>query len=134
MSKATVSQSASISTGIQVISFRAECQGDVDRVLAEVKAQGPDLFSDTIIEPMFLVVDGQKGRIPDVKVQMNLHHPMTIDSFFDIMIVMDDTHVMAQSLRALPLEKNSLKRREDVLPPADWTDNTEDPKYAGVRH
>lgn len=92
-----------------VVSFRAECTEDVDRLL-----EGIGLVAVTIKSS---AID------PGVEVEIDLGNHLSIRDLYDAMLRVPDGHVMSDTLRALPLSENSLERRDADLPPWDWAEN-----------
>ena len=92
-----------------IVSFRAECLSDVSELISKLSHANIQ-YSYTI---------NNLGEYGDVKVELMLKS-ITINELFDYMQKVEDGHVMYQSLRALPLEKNSLERRNNCNPPEDW--------------
>lgn len=80
---------------MNVFSFRAECQLDVDR-LRELLPRGSELK----VVPYDLA--------PDVKVEMTTG--MSMGEVSQLMAALPDGHVMLETLREGPLSENSLER------------------------
>lgn len=81
---------------MSVLSFRAECRVDVDRLRA-VLPQGCDLN----VVPF----DGE----PDVMVEMQTD--LSLDDARVLMARVPDGHVMVETLREAPMQMNSFKRQ-----------------------
>lgn len=85
-----------------VMSFRAELEGDVDRVLKLAEKKGIDV-RDVAIAPL----DGDKVLL-DREVQLLASVPA--HEFVKVVNKVVDAHVIADSLRPIPLKENSLHR------------------------
>ncbi|MGO4801149.1 hypothetical protein ACEN2T_17865 [Pseudomonas sp. W22_MBD1_FP4] len=82
-----------------VFSFRAECRLDVDKFTLAVDQSG--IASKVLIHP-------DAEGFPDVKVEAEFD--TTLEQLRAILRNQSDSHVMIQTLRALPLVSNSLER------------------------
>lgn len=84
---------------IKVYSFRAECQADAEKLR--------DRCTEVYIKMDMTIMPHGEG-FPDVKVEMQTDASM--NQLHDILRTMDDSHVMLQTLRQVPLAENSLER------------------------
>jgi hypothetical protein len=79
-----------------LFSFRAECQTDVDRFYEAVKSIG-------------VTIQVSPAKIaPDVLV--SLMTDASLEEVRSILAAVPDGHVMAETIREVPLEENSLER------------------------
>lgn len=90
---------------MRVFSFRAECQDDVDRVLGAMRKDNIYYLLD-ILRPVIL----ENGSdVPDVDVQLRAKaDKLTLISIAESQ---EDCHVIAETIREVPLSENSLERR-----------------------
>lgn len=84
-------------------SFRAECKADAALFLQTVKEAG--YFFD------FSGVPDESG-LPDFEVEM--HTNATLEQLRDVMRSIEDSQVMIQTLRQVPLAVNSLERDYEI--------------------
>lgn len=98
-----------------VVSFRAECHADVTELARALKRRFKGAWE--------IAGEHQEAPFPDVEVEMTIRAPLTIRVLHAEMERMVDGHVMAETLRALPLAQNSLERRYSDLAPGDWAEN-----------
>lgn len=92
---------------VGVVSFRAECEHDLE-VLNGVLTQMPP--------GSFHITNADEER-SDCGVEMDISGKLTIKTLHAAMRQVPDGHVMAETLRALPLKENTLKRRNAGAPP-----------------
>ena len=85
----------------EIVSFRAECDHDVDLLLDALRAN---------FKGAFTVRDRAVILIPDVKVELGMKSPLSIEAIKRTMRSIPDSYVMLQTLRATPLAENSLER------------------------
>lgn len=83
---------------MNVFSFRAECIDDVEKFLKEAEAVG-------ITSPLKVVPD---KTFPDCEVEIQSNQ--SLEYLREAMRRVTDGHVMVQTLRQVPLDKNDLKR------------------------
>lgn len=81
-----------------IFSYRAECQSDVDAFIGVAKSG--------MVEMQILAFADK--AYPDVDIEITTE--ASKDALMDLMRRIDDAHIMRQTLRALPLKKNSLER------------------------
>lgn len=93
------------------VSFRAECAADVVELLASLPQGAYEVRKQKVDEPY-----------PDDEVELLIKGQLTITKLHELMNAQVDGHVMADTLRALPLAENSLERRYGELP-FDWASN-----------
>jgi len=89
-----------------IYSFRAECQADVDRLQVQL---------DNVTTQYKLDVFPHGEGFPDVKVELTAD--LEQHEIESMMAGIVDSHVMYQSLRPIPLARNSLDRDYS----RDWT-------------
>lgn len=96
-----------------VMSFRAECGVDVRNLF--------DLLSKE--RPGCLTFNWHRddGEFPDVEIEIETRNGLTIGDVHGAMRRVVDGHVMAETLRALPLAENDMTRRYSERPPSDWS-------------
>ncbi|WP_425953037.1 hypothetical protein [Ralstonia pseudosolanacearum] len=110
-----------------VVSFRSEGQVDIDALMVELNKS--DLLvsvsknSKIVGNNELRVKSGETFPIPDCQVEWTIRSPLTIRRLFDAMNAVVDGHVMAETLRALPLSQNSLERRFEDAAPENWATN-----------
>jgi len=91
-------------TAFRVVSFRAECQIDVAKLR--------EALPRTIRIP-FELSARQPGNLV-LGVELRTNQPMNLDQVRAAMRAVEDSHVMIQTLRPVPIELNSLERDWDV--------------------
>lgn len=84
---------------LNTFSFRAECHEDVMKVLWAMKCHGFGFLG---------TIDQITAGLPDFAVEAKVE--ATLDQLLEIMRKIEDSHVMLQTLRQLPLGLNSLER------------------------
>ncbi|HBO5514620.1 TPA: hypothetical protein L4559_003515 [Pseudomonas aeruginosa] len=105
---------------LNTFSFRAEGENDVVQFLAATEACGFTVQSS---------VQPDADGLPDVDVEIQTS--ATLEQLRDVLRKQEDSHVMLQTLRQLPLELNSLERDYDPAEPR-WI-STSDFEAAMVR-
>ena len=85
-----------------VISFRAECAGDVE-ILKEKLSDNNIIYQETGIR--------KEDGFPDVEVQFTFLYQVSLETIFNLMREAPDSYVMLETLRPLTLSENSCKRR-----------------------
>lgn len=109
---------------VGTVSFRAECKHDVEQLFESLRRQFTGAWevvqaSRRAGEPLD-ELERMLARIePDV--ELVIRAPLTIARLYDAMAAVEHGRVMSDTLRALPLEKNSLVRRYSDAKPDDWT-------------
>lgn len=108
-----------------IVSFRAECSQDVEGLLERAAMVYPMQVSEVRVEDCQL-----KGNIPipDKDVEMIVSGDLTIARLHAVMLAVPDGHVMAETLRAVPLSENSLERRYFDSVPEQWGADPAPPK------
>ena len=86
---------------MNVYSFRAECQYDVDCLAIQ-------LMLEQVSAPMTIYNYGIHPPIPDVMVEMYCEE--SLEYLQDVLRRIQDSHVMLQTLRPIPLRDNKLER------------------------
>lgn len=113
-----------------IFSFRAECAPDVYQVHEAL--QGAGTLSKLTLCSVEIDTNrtGKPAMVPDVKVELEANLPL--ETLRNIMWNVPDGHVMAQTLRQVPLEQNikdyGLKRDMDLSEP----ESPEESKGRGV--
>lgn len=92
-------------TFVGTVSFRAECANDVEALFSLLKDEFTGAWDQCLNQPADLE--------PDVEVELLIRMPLTISELYRVMKKIDDGYVMVETLRALPLAKNSLIRRDE---------------------
>ncbi len=87
----------------RTLSFRAECEHDVRLLFEAILAEGFMLKRSIDRSQMF----------PDVRVEITTS--ANLEEIMAIMRTIPDSHVMMQTLRAVPLNENSLEREFPVF-------------------
>lgn len=91
----------------QIHSFRAECAYDVTCLRELLLSR--KIEADVSEYPCPLVDDlGREIDVGELMVEIKCN--ITVDQLRDLMYELTDSHIMAQSLRAVPLDKNPLTR------------------------
>ncbi|ELG7182132.1 TPA: hypothetical protein ACP3ZG_001625 [Pseudomonas aeruginosa] len=93
------------SARLNTFSFRAEGENDVVQFLAAAEAHGLTVQGNGTVRPD---ADG----LPDVDVEIQTS--ATLEQLQDVLRNLEDSHVMLQTLRQLPLDINSLERDYDL--------------------
>jgi hypothetical protein len=93
-----------------IYSFRAECRHDVDEFSKTL--QGVDPSASFEVKPLLL--DSPKGPADVGEVQVEFTTQLSLEMLRVIMRRQIDTHVMIQSMRALPLGQNDLDRDHSI--------------------
>jgi uncharacterized protein YajQ (UPF0234 family) len=86
---------------MKTFSFRAECPPDIEEFRKTVKA-------------LKLAIEIREVPLMLGESSAELKTDVTLEQIRDTMRRQDDSHVMIQTLRELPLEENSLERNYDV--------------------
>lgn len=87
-----------------LFSFRAKCEGDAKNFVFALKDIG-FITAERVI-PTYI-----NGRaIPDVYIELVLDKPARIELLIEVSRILDDNHVIRQTLRPCSLSKNSLER------------------------
>jgi len=86
----------------QVVSFRAECSADVERLIASLGAEAANFT---------VVAKETDGQFPDCEVEAMLGGELTAQRLHGYMVACVDGHVMAETLRAVRASENSMERR-----------------------
>ena len=88
---------------LSVYSFRAELSQDVDKFLYALSQR--NIF--------FKYSKQGSSHLPDICVE--LHTSATIEDLRDVLRTVKDSHVMLETLRALPLSENNLERDISIV-------------------
>lgn len=92
---------------VGVVSFRAECEHDLEELNGVLSENLPGTFR---------ITNADEVR-SDCGVEMEIHGKLTIAILYAAMRHVPDGHVMAETLRALPLNENPLERTGNDAPP-----------------
>ena len=88
---------------MNILSFRAETQTDVERLQDAVARAGHHTM-----------IASQQTTAPWADVDVQMKTAADLETVRDLMRTVDDGHVMVQTLRACPLKDNPLTR--DAIP------------------
>jgi hypothetical protein len=96
---------------VAVFSFRAECQHDVTEFQKTLRNLN-HVFQLTTHPLLLDIRNGKTLDIGELKVELEID--LTLIQVREIMFQQIDTHVMVESLRAVPLAENDLSRDRGV--------------------
>lgn len=85
---------------VTLLSFRAECEHDVQEILQAARAAG--------LEVVITQYNPDATGFPDVEVELEVS--ASLEDFKTTFEDIDDIHVALETMRAVPLSQNSLKR------------------------
>lgn len=100
-----------------IVSFKAECLADIDRLKKALAKHSSNNFDFLKIDPK------QEGS--DFGVEMRIRKPLSIKGLRDLLDSIIDCHRMTETLRALPLSENSLENFGNTVDVYDWAGKTE---------
>ena len=87
---------------LKTFSFRAECPADVDTFCLQLKATKP--FQSSVRAELLFFADWRLSGEAVVEINTSLE----LEDLRNIMRGIDDSHVMVQTLRELPISKNNM--------------------------
>lgn len=87
-----------------ILSFRAECEVDVNRFCLQARLHGP--IALTVRRQQLLFEDGRSSG----EVAVEIESSEDLEYMRDVIRDVPDGHVMLQTLRPIPLADNELRR------------------------